>query len=209
MFQKLGVSKLIMLVAKRFIALDRRRIGNVFVMASLVITPFAVAADRLGETKRDTKYFFSPPGADELGQHLFPDTAVESKTRSISFADSELETNLQKSVGLPILFHFGKTTIVAQSLPFLDDVGEMMRSEQYADRTLIVEGHTDAVGSAEYNQRLSELRALAVKDYLIKQFNIDPLRLFPAGRGESLLYKPEQPNDGVNRRVEFLPYKNS
>jgi outer membrane protein OmpA-like peptidoglycan-associated protein len=110
---------------------------------------------------------------------------------------------------MPILFHFGKTTIVEKSQPFLDSVGQMLTSEAYADRTLVVEGHTDAVGARAYNQRLSELRALAIKEYLVEQFSIDPYRLFPVGKGEDMLYRPDSPKDALNRRVEFLPYSGS
>jgi len=169
-------------------------------------TTQAAESNRLDQ--RDTRYYLSPPSAQEIGRHLFPDTVTVRRTRSISFTEPTDQMQLEPSVGMPILFHFGKTTIVEQSRAFLNSVGEMMRSPQYQERTLVVEGHTDAVGTDSYNQRLSELRALAIKDYLVNEFGIHPYRLFPTGRGESILFRPDSPNDGVNRRVEFLPYEN-
>ncbi len=183
------------------------RVGLVLTALLLCSQLSVAAAEQGASSTRDTLYFTSPPGADQIGQHLFPQSSLVKRTRGITISQPTEPALAQKSVGMPILFHFGKTTIVEQSRAFLDNVGEMMISAQYADRTLIVEGHTDAVGSAQYNQRLSELRALAIKEYLVQQFGIDPLRLFPSGRGESMLYEPRQPNDGVNRRVEFLPYQ--
>ena len=156
---------------------------------------------------RDTVFYITPPSADELGADLFLKNDNEVLTRSITFADSEVQSKPEQSVSMPVLFYFGKTTIVEESLPFLDSVGEMLLKEEYAARTLIVEGHTDAVGSESSNQRLSELRALAIKEYLVTRYDIDPYRLFPTGKGESMLFKPEAPTDGENRRVEFLAYK--
>jgi len=183
--------------------------GAAFLLVSFGLAGLAFAADPSDPVKRDSKYYVNPPSSEEIGNHLFPDAVVRSRSRGISFANSEPEPTAQKSVSFPILFHFGKTTILQQSLQFLDNVGAMMISEPYSERTLIVEGHTDAVGSEAFNKKLSERRALAVKEYLVKQFGIDPMRLFPTGKGESLLYEPNKPHDGINRRVEFLPFQDN
>jgi OOP family OmpA-OmpF porin len=67
---------------------------------------------------------------------------------------------------------------------------------------LLIKGHTDASGSDSYNQVLSEHRAAAVQDYLVRSYRIDPARVVAQGRGEA---EPltENPYDGKNRRVEF------
>lgn len=155
------------------------------------------ASENTVQSSRDALYFTSPPTADEIAAHIFP-----RKTRSIVRKEPP-----QKSVGMPILFHFGKTTIVESSRPFLNKVGEMMQQPEYSTRTLIIEGHTDAVGTDGNNLRLSDLRALSIKRYLVSNFGIDPLRLFPQGKGETMLRKPDQPTHQDNRRVEFLAYK--
>ena len=49
---------------------------------------------------------------------------------------------------------------------------------------MLVTGHTDRIGSAEYNQKLSERRANQVKDYLVSQ-GVDASRLQAVGKGES------------------------
>jgi len=69
-----------------------------------------------------------------------------------------------------------------------------------------VQGHTDSTAAAEYNQRLSEARARAVRDYFIKQ-GIGPERVRAAGFGET---RPVASNDtlegrALNRRVELHP----
>lgn len=182
-----------------------KRVATVAVLACSACV--SLASDNNPSTSRNTVYHTEPPAPKEIGQHLFPEKPPATRTRSIVFTNPEEAEQPERSVGMPILFHFGKTTIVEKSQPFLDSVGQMLTSEAYADRTLVVEGHTDAVGSRTYNQRLSELRALAIKEYLVAQFSIDPYRLFPVGKGEEMLYRPDSPKDAMNRRVEFLPHK--
>ncbi len=180
---------------------------KVITVLGLIVACVTYADDDPSLSPRDTVFYQSPPSADDLGAHLFPKSGIKSRSRSITFADSQDQSEPEKSVSMPVLFHFGKTTIVEESRPFVDSVGEMLLKEEYATSKLIVEGHTDAVGSESSNQRLSEQRALAIKEYLVTRYGIDPFRLFPTGKGESNLFKPETPSDGENRRVEFLAYQ--
>ena len=76
---------------------------------------------------------------------------------------------------------------------------------KYPDRTVVVQGYTDSVGSADYNQGLSERRAGAVRTYLIDQ-GISSIRLSASGKGAS---DPVAGNDTAagrqqNRRVEVI-----
>lgn len=179
---------------------------NMIIVLGLIAAHEA-SADDPSLSPRDTVFYQSPPSADDLGAHLFPESGIKSRSRSITIANSQDQSEPEKSVSMPVLFHFGKTTIVEESRPFVDSVGEMLLKEEYATRNLIVEGHTDAVGSDSSNQLLSERRALAIKEYLVTRYGIDPFRLFPTGKGESRLFKPDAPSDGENRRVEFLAYQ--
>lgn len=77
--------------------------------------------------------------------------------------------------------------------------------KQYSERDVQIEGHTDNVGDASYNQRLSLQRAESVRDYLT-QHGIAPSRLQVAGLG---LQRPVANNDSSvgrqrNRRVEVI-----
>jgi outer membrane protein OmpA-like peptidoglycan-associated protein len=76
---------------------------------------------------------------------------------------------------------------------------------KYPDRTVAIEGHTDSVGSEDYNQGLSERRANSVKSYLAGQ-GIGSVRLSALGKGQS---DPVAGNDSAtgrqqNRRVEVI-----
>jgi len=75
------------------------------------------------------------------------------------------------------------------------------------DRTLKVEvaGHTDNTGTADHNQTLSEGRAKAVVDALVKDYGIDAARLQAKGYGATKPVAPNDTDDGraKNRRVEL------
>jgi outer membrane protein OmpA-like peptidoglycan-associated protein len=77
--------------------------------------------------------------------------------------------------------------------------------DKYPDRTAVIEGYTDSVGSEDYNQGLSERRADSVRSYLVGQGIASP-RLVSSGKGES---NPVASNDSAsgrqeNRRVEVV-----
>ena len=178
------------------------------ILLSTVVSVGTVTTVAQAQTgARDTVYFTLPPSPEVLASHLFGDAPSQPLTRSISFKKPGVApVQKNKSVTMPILFHFGKTTITQESRPFLNNVGEMLVAEANANRALVVEGHTDSVGSDLFNQGLSEQRANAIRDYLVNHYGIDPGRLLPVGRGESALYNTVNPRSGENRRVEFLPY---
>jgi outer membrane protein OmpA-like peptidoglycan-associated protein len=104
---------------------------------------------------------------------------------------------------LYINFDTGKATIKKESLPIIEQIVAMMK--QALDIKLSIEGHTDGDGSNEANQKLSEQRATAVVDAIVKG-NIDKSRLTSAGFGEE---KPIADNSteagkAKNRRVELI-----
>ena len=67
----------------------------------------------------------------------------------------------------------------------------------------MVEGHTDGKGSAEYNLKLSQARANAVKTYLEKQ-GVDASRLVAQGKGDTELVNPQDRFASENRRVKVI-----
>ncbi len=102
-----------------------------------------------------------------------------------------------------IQFDFNKATIKAVSFPILDAVYDVLVANPKI--TVEVQGHTDNVGQAAYNQKLSQQRADSVKSYLVKR-GIDPARLVAKGYGMSqpLLPNTSEANRALNRRVQFI-----
>ena len=78
-------------------------------------------------------------------------------------------------------FDYDKSNIKSQFVPILDEAAQTLKDNP--DINVSVEGHTDSIGSDEYNQRLSERRAQAVKQYLVSK-GIASSRLSTAGKGE-------------------------
>jgi len=103
-----------------------------------------------------------------------------------------------------IYFSFNSDKLRDESQPTLKDIAEVMR--RHPDWKLQVNGHTDGIGGDQFNLELSQRRAAAVKNTLVKQYKINPARLATAGYGKS---QPKDTNDTLegrarNRRVELL-----
>ena len=64
-------------------------------------------------------------------------------------------------------------------------------------------GHTDAKGALEYNDALSERRAAAVVGYIARKYALDRSLISWKGMGERQLLDPNNPEAGLNRRVEI------
>ena len=99
------------------------------------------------------------------------------------------------SLALPVQFAFDSARILPNAYRQLKLVGPTAK--------IVIEGHTDAVGSAEYNLRLSSQRADAVRCYLITHHGIDPARLRVVGMGKFAPLNKASPTAPENRRVEF------
>ncbi|GLB48271.1 OmpA family protein [Neptunitalea lumnitzerae] len=101
-----------------------------------------------------------------------------------------------------ILFDTGKSSIQAQSQEVLENIIEILG--EYPTAKFTVEGHTDSVGSEANNQKLSESRALSVKEYLTSH-GIEEFRLSAKGYGESKPIDTNKTRAGRanNRRVEI------
>jgi len=102
-----------------------------------------------------------------------------------------------------IFFREGSAQLLRRSDEVLEAVREVVEAEGIDH--LLVEGHTNDNGPADYNQRLSEDRAEAVMSWLAEH-GVDPDRLLSKGYGFSrpLVPHADADADTVNRRVEFL-----
>jgi outer membrane protein OmpA-like peptidoglycan-associated protein len=101
------------------------------------------------------------------------------------------------------LFDFDKAEVKSVFFPLLDHIAKIMKDNP--KMTVELEGHTDSTGTEKYNQGLSERRAKAIQNALIKRTMADAKRLKAVGYGES---KPIMTNDtkegrAKNRRVDL------
>jgi outer membrane protein OmpA-like peptidoglycan-associated protein len=110
---------------------------------------------------------------------------------------------VQKKIVLRgVNFDFDKATIRADAVPILREAATILKQDSAV--RVSVEGHTDSVGSDDYNLKLSLRRAAAVKDFLAKE-GIAEGRLSSRGFGESQPVASNDTTDGraQNRRVEL------
>jgi outer membrane protein OmpA-like peptidoglycan-associated protein len=107
-----------------------------------------------------------------------------------------------------INFDFNKSNIKREFVPVLDEAAQILKDN--ASVNVTIEGHTDSIGSDAYNQRLSERRAAAVKQYLVSK-GVAAERLTTVGRGEKDPVAPNTTPQGkdnpegraMNRRAEL------
>ena len=103
-----------------------------------------------------------------------------------------------------IYFDFGKAALKPESKPTLDEIGKLLGAQPSLD--LVVVGHTDNVGSLDFNMTLSKQRARAVEQALIGDYGIARARLQSWGVGYLSPVASNQSEDGraLNRRVELV-----
>ena len=103
-----------------------------------------------------------------------------------------------------IEFEIGKSDFKPESFPLIDRIGNSL--VQWPALKIEIGGYTDSSGSAELNQKLSEQRAQAVLDYLVKKFpEIESQQFTAKGYGEKDPIATNDTKEGraQNRRVEF------
>lgn len=100
-----------------------------------------------------------------------------------------------------ILFPFNSTAVLPAGRENLRTLAQSL--QRYPETEVLIVGHTDAVGSEEYNQDLSERRAMAAKNYLVS-LGIPSHRIRTAGRGEMepIASNATEAGRQENRRVE-------
>ncbi len=107
-----------------------------------------------------------------------------------------------------LLYDFDSDIVRSEAAQNLRNLASSLN--KYPSTDLLIVGHTDAVGSSEYNQGLSQRRSTAAANYLTGQ-GVDATRLQAVGRGET---EPLATNDTeggrqLNRRVEIAIYANA
>ncbi len=141
-----------------------------------------------------------------IGRHM--DKQAEELSRDLENATVE-----RIGEGIKITFDSGLLFAVdsdAVNATTEDNLAELSGTlQKYDDTEILIEGHTDATGPADYNQQLSERRAEAVKRFLLQE-GVDPKRITSVGYGEEQPVADNSMETGrrENRRVEIAIYAN-
>ena len=110
------------------------------------------------------------------------------------------------AVSITVTFGSGSAVLTPQAEQALAPLGRALSSAALAQYRFRIEGHTDTLGDAMINQRLSERRAEAVLGYLVQKHGVSPSRLESVGFGETTLLVPtaDATSEPRNRRVQVL-----
>lgn len=116
---------------------------------------------------------------------------------------SQSNNTISKTLTLNIEFNTNSSKIQKTSFPLLNELGNTLVSDRFRGITMVIAGHTDEIGNKEYNKKLSLKRAQAVRQYLLRKFNLSQSQLLTFGFGENNIL--EKGNHPLNRRVEIIP----
>lgn len=126
---------------------------------------------------------------------------------------TETETEVRIDLAADVLFAFDSAEIEPGAESTLHQAAEVIG--EYPDSRVSIEGHTDTKGSEDYNLRLSQARADAVRDWFVSEASLAGERFETRGMGEARPVAPETREDGAddpdgrqqNRRVEIRVQK--
>lgn len=141
-----------------------------------------------------------------IGHYM--DKQAEEMKRDIAGAKIErVGEGIKITFDSGLMFDVNKASLRQESKDNLAKVAKILN--KYEDTDVLLEGHTDATGSDEYNQKLSEKRSRAVANHLVS-LAVDSKRFTSEGYGES---QPIADNETVegrqqNRRVEVAIFAN-
>ncbi len=128
----------------------------------------------------------------------------EKSQREIMLAGVHLENTPPLVLYIPFNFNLAELTKATETQ--LDELGKAMQSEVLSGILIKFAGHTDEIGAADYNLKLSQRRVESAKNYLLRNYDIQPNRIYEIGYGESkpiIKFAKTEDEHSVNRRVEI------
>jgi outer membrane protein OmpA-like peptidoglycan-associated protein len=135
---------------------------------------------------------------DSLRNRIAGSLTPDDRQRLTALADG------RPNIDISVKFDFDSDRISAAAVPATDEIGKALISQKLAGGTFLVAGHTDGKGTDDYNQRLSERRAEAVKAYLVAHYQIPAANLITVGYGKTKLKDVSNPLAPENRRVQLV-----
>jgi outer membrane protein OmpA-like peptidoglycan-associated protein len=140
---------------------------------------------------------------------LKPEAAPLMRTRSLrnlhveQTGASDEPHSAPKFISLTIGFKFDSSQITSDSATTLNTLAKALVSEELRTLDFMIEGHTDAKGTPDYNLKLSQQRAAAVKTHLAR-LGVDVQHLQSQGKGDTELINTQDRFAAENRRVKII-----
>ena len=108
------------------------------------------------------------------------------------------------TIDMEILFDYNSDDVRPDQMTRLFELAEVLRDERFADYTFLFVGHSDAKGSAAYNQELSARRAKSVANFVQASARLSQENVAASGIGFSRLKDAADPLGPQNRRVQLV-----
>lgn len=186
----------------------------IFAVSALVATSGAglaqstdasdLSAEELQErfnNQRTRGLTIAPTTSGDAAVAATENTTTEAAVTTVAANDDYIEIAPEDQVAIQITFDFDSSALRADQKPKLATLCEVIAAMDEGAFRIV--GHTDASGSAGYNESLSLLRAQEVKRHLVGDCGIAEDRLEAVGVGESYPLEGQDPNADAQRRVEF------
>jgi OOP family OmpA-OmpF porin len=132
-----------------------------------------------------------------------PEAAMEEMKKAPAAATEVEQKLIEKGrAKLLVEFDFNKAVVKPKYYKEIENLTDVMK--KYPALNIVVEGHTDNVGGKQYNEKLSQKRSEAIRETMVKKFNIDSTRIKAKGYGLSKPIASNATKEGrqQNRRVE-------
>jgi outer membrane protein OmpA-like peptidoglycan-associated protein len=143
-------------------------------------------------------------GLRNLSVEAVSANAADDKTNGNTEPESIPVAQPEKpSLSLLIQFDFNSARVRPESQQALANLSQALLSQELVHSNFLIEGHTDAKGRSDQNQKLSQQRANAVSDFL-KKWGVADARLVATGKGATELANTVDPFAPENRRVRIV-----
>ena len=163
------------------------------------VAPGAVLpSDRAGPAVVAAPHRSPPPIA------TVPLSPTESPAGKIASAPEIAERLNLPRVDIEVFFDMGSAAITPQAAEQLITLGKALADPRLEGSKFVIGGHTDAFGPASYNLALSQLRAEAVRKFIVDNFKVPPDALIAKGYGFQIVKVPGNPFAPQNRRVQII-----
>jgi outer membrane protein OmpA-like peptidoglycan-associated protein len=186
------------------------------VLAALLARPAMGQAQSADISERDMELKLTPqcphPPCRALGYGDGTSVPPHENTGSTNMAAGNstppppLHQQVAEPLDLAVQFTYASADLTPAGTQLLDHLSHVLQSQKLSGYSFRIEGHTDTVGTADYNRTLSEKRAATVVDYLVQTGGVERgrLRVFGLGKTQLLVSTPDQTPEPRNRRVRII-----
>ncbi len=171
--------------------------------SSLVLAQGKLTTDDIVDSLRglDHQVEISAPALHQRALERIKAKQVDNPNGRPNIAE---ELNKLPQLTVEIQFHFDSSVIDPKSYRTLGRIADALWHPYLLEYRFLVVGHTDSSGKREYNLKLSQRRADAIREALVSTFRLPARRVSAVGLGEEQLQDAVNPRAAVNRRVQLI-----